>query len=436
MRPEHVWNKGPKDPKEKKKRPSRPRSQRRSATKSRNRESTESDAAGAAADASSPGEGGSEGGQLSDNDEDDSNGNGQKDSDENEDDGEPQLPPMPARQQAKSPPTSKAPSQVRSHGANSKASATSKRGTQSSPIHNAGIDGFQADGDFTPKHTRRLLFPSPRKEGEMKVLGDMPVNQVGAGVRRSPRLNGRIMMPGISDKVVEDKENRTPGDGLGDLFDDDGDHALPPPTTPTPTRRSTRLLLKTPSKQTPRGNKEATPAALSPAAQRLLQTLRTPKGSESRQRASNALLNSGAEATPFTLQLNQLLSDAMARTSPAGPNSDLNFDFPDLPSLKGTPTHGHSIVPTFDFSEFSSLDPSDLDHLEGLLSTDMPMPSSPPNEFFNMYESAAEQHVGIWSDYSGSAPMAPPARRVSPRRRGAEGRVDFSRYIDEVAGGE
>ena len=273
----------------------------------------------------------------------------------------------------------------------------------------------------------------------MKVLGELSVNRPQGEPRRSPRINKQTIIPEQAKTPTKEKENRTPsrGDGLSHLFDEDGeqDLPLPQPATPTPTRRSSRILLKTPNK-TPTAKKLVTPAALSPAAQKILYTLRTPKGSETRQRVANALAGQGAEATPFTMQLNQLLSDAMARTSPAGPNSEPNFDFPDLPSLKNSPDRGHGNAPNFDFSEFSNFDPSDLDNLQEWLSTDLPMPSSPPNTFFNMYEDAAGQQAGIWSDFAETTSMPPPPKRSSPRRKGREPMVDFSRFIDEVAGGE
>lgn len=438
MRPEHVWNKQPKNPREKKKRPSRPRSQRRTTAK-RSGDSTESDAPVGPTDASSPLEGGSEAAQLSENEVENDVESSQKDVVENEDEGQPQLPPMPERQIASSPKAYKPPSKVRSHGANSKADGASTRTVQSSPPQDTGADGQAADGDLTPKPTRRLLFPSPRKDGEVKTLGELSVNRQQGEFRRSPRINRQKIIPGLAKTPTKEKENCAPsqGDGLSHLFDEEGEHEPPAPKTPTPTRRSARILLKTPSK-TPSAMKAVIPAALSPAAQRLLHTLRTPKGSECRQRAATALLGNGTDATPFTLQLNQLLSDAIAKTSPAGPNSELNFDFPDLPSLRSSPNPGHGNGANFDFSEFSNFDPSDLDNLQELLSTDLPMPSSPPNTFFNMYEDAAGEQAGIWSDFACPEPasMAPPAKRVSPRRKGGEVAVDFSHFVDEVAGGQ
>ena len=64
------------------------------------------------------------------------------------------------------------------------------------------------------------------------------------------------------------------------------------------------------------------------------------------------------------------------------------MDFPSLPSLHNTP--GRRTM-DFDFSQFDSQD---------LLSTDVPMPSSPP-AWFGVYEDPIEHGAeSLWGDYA------------------------------------
>ena len=91
------------------------------------------------------------------------------------------------------------------------------------------------------------------------------------------------------------------------------------------------------------------------------------------------------ELTPFTAHLNSLLSEA---------NDSQNFDFPSLPSLDTSPNRVRN---DFDFSQFDTTD---------FLSTDAPMPSSPP-AWFGVYVDPVEQGNGLWSDYQLPAAATP-----------------------------
>lgn len=136
----------------------------------------------------------------------------------------------------------------------------------------------------------------------------------------------------------------------------------------------------------------------SSAAKALLRPQTTPKHTSSRADASRPL----SEISPFTAQINPILSDANAASPPGS-----NFDFPSLPSLTNTPNR---IRHDFDFSQF---DPQDL------LSTDIPMASSPPTEgWFGVYEDPAEREGNFWSDYPfpGSSPPATASQSSSAKK--------------------
>lgn len=62
-----------------------------------------------------------------------------------------------------------------------------------------------------------------------------------------------------------------------------------------------------------------------------------------------------------------------------------------MPSLGTTPNQTHTF-------EYSSFDPQDF------MSTDVPMPSSPPPGWFGVYEDPAEGDVALWDGYSFGTP--------------------------------
>lgn len=280
---------------------------------------------------------------------------------------------------------------------------------QSSPIRIQGSEDEPIEVDLTPQPLHRQLFPSPDKlcviagvsggGGTTIVATAMP-----SFVRRSPRLNKtKDMLLSFDDRNGADKEN-IPGtcfsnDGLDDLFDaDGGEIELPPPTTPTPTRRSERIFFKTPGRTPGR-----TPGAeLSPNIQR-------------RHPAVAALLGTSkklSEMTPFSRHIHQALSaegEAYAKSSPmqppAGrllrtpkkttPKHNEAFDFPDLPSLNGNSPM--SADPTLQFN-FSELTTDQLNsELNEVLDTDMTFPSSPPPSFFQ-YNSYQDVDDAMWSE--------------------------------------
>ena len=431
MRPESRWNKNAKDPKDKRKRPSRPRSQRKAAQKKRDDDSGKSDAP-----ASSPE--GSNGTPASEQDGEENDPQDRRQSN-GEDDREPELPPMPSGYRA----TSAEPSSRLKTLGSYQVDAIVRR-VQSSPIRHEVAE----DLNLTPKPLRRLLF-SP-DQGKAKALSEASGNIV----RRSPRLNKSVDMFGNAKTPTTDKENvgtnQTNDDGLDHLFDNGENDELPHPQTPTPTRRSDRLLFKTPNdRQTPSKTPQKTPRiAFSPSAQRLLQTLKTPKGLPTNHPIATALLGdrpAGEEMTPFTFQIHQILSDtgnnfgsplnSSSRykrsrnpvTDSRGShksNQDNIFDFPDLPPLNNASTSSPSAsaaaqaamssdnLPNIvDFSEFTNtnLHGGNMDdlmmideaELQELLSTDVIMPSSPPPTTSNPLQNPSGTGFFSWFDDDG-----------------------------------
>ena len=265
------------------------------------------------------------------------------------------------------------------------AAAALERAIQSSPHKFRGSQQAPIEvGDLTPQPTRRLLFPSPTQSEQAKSkrnsisgLKSLPCNPKSA--QSSVTATPKNM----------DKENCPPpsNDDFDRFIDTDGHEGPTRPTTPTPSKPK-HLLFQTPmqsSKLPP-----TTTVDFSSAAKALFHPPSTPKRTPTK--------NSGplTELTPFTAHLNQLLSDANAGDPSSSNNS---FDFAALPSLQDTPRR--SRVMDFDFTNFESQD---------LLSTDIPMPSSPPAWNIGILENKAdcEAHQISWGDYTLESSIASP----------------------------
>lgn len=301
-----------------------------------------------------------------------------------------------------------------------------RRAIQSSP---AGLRGsrhspIDVDPDLTPKPTRRLLFPSPRKEGESKSLSPNPAGSTTGTddamadlVPEKPRCKrckklhrscdrerpcGRCDNAGIGfdgcipgevprtnwfetpvvqmanvDEENPDKENCPPPPNQEN---DDYVHLFEDPVSPKTTPQKDMLfqdLLKSPTPGsrsrnplTPRRRTESmdllnTPSSITPS-----RNILTPRGT----RAATI-----APETPFTRQLNALLSDGNF------PSDSQGIDFSSFPTFN---TPGRT-----QFSEFMNDD---------FLSSDMPLPSSPPKSGalglgFELYEDPTTSTPGLWS---------------------------------------
>ncbi|KAJ0117138.1 hypothetical protein J7T55_003555 [Diaporthe amygdali] len=259
--------------------------------------------------------------------------------------------------------------------------------------------------------TRRLLFPSPKKDGQPKVLGEVAINIV----KTSPSYER-------SRKVAMEQENMyldidgdlkllatpKPGARTAQADDDMADlFGTPPrPSTPPPMERNNGHF-KTPTRPTPshrpitrsvsKSIRSARSVAKSPghALHTLQQTpTKTPRVSSAMRRiaqqydlnshstqhlhahfsldhsdmgmyseAHGLSMSTGEYDSPFSSTLNQLLSEAHDFTTGSSAHGLGDLDLASLPNLDSdTVLSGH--LETLDFGHF--------------LTTDTVMPSSPP----------------------------------------------------------
>lgn len=247
--------------------------------------------------------------------------------------------------------------------------------------------------------TRRLLFPSPRKDGVPKVLGEMAVNIVKTAPDFPGNKNsdtGKENMEAVPNRPVTPEPGHD-DDEMVDLF------GTPParPCTPPNDKSANSGPFKTPTRPTPshrpitrsisKSIRSARSIPKSPG-QALLQLQQTPTKTPRSAAAVNALLASARRRTPrnqhlhahfaldddmhnmhnmtahfdtpFTATLNQLLSEANDFTAGSPAHGLVDIDLSSLPNLDSDGLHGQLAHGALDFGNF--------------LSTDMVMPSSPP----------------------------------------------------------
>ncbi|KAL9113042.1 MAG: hypothetical protein Q9227_002654 [Pyrenula ochraceoflavens] len=409
MRPESRWNKNAKDPNEKRKRPNRPRSQRNASKRNKGPDTSKSDAP--TEPASSPPEEGSpeEGGAQASDGEDSGEGGGSSKQESSRENSEPQLPPNDQRTRSKSDGT------VPTSRESVKSRTLVQRATLSSPLRHPGSDHHDPiDVDLTPKPLRRQLFSSPTRPTDSGVLAEVSPNIV----RRSPRLNKTHNVIGLSAKLKSPQsvsifaKQKTPlrkdqnADGLDDLFNasdnEDGPHVK------TPVRSAQKTL-----------HEEIDPQILTPSQKRLLEIARTPKGRAQithhptvQALFADATSDKPDDMTPWTRSFHAILTDAIPPTSSPNGQKLPSFDFPDLPSWKGSNenTPNKENMAQIDFSEYLNSDGpggnsghADID-IQELISTDFPMPSSPP-----LWDG--------WPEKDQTASQGQQSRRVSPRKK-------------------
>ncbi|KAF2015033.1 hypothetical protein BU24DRAFT_423948 [Aaosphaeria arxii CBS 175.79] len=266
---------------------------------------------------------------------------------------------------------------------NPAAAAALQRAIQSSPPGFMGTRNspIEVEPDLTPKPTRRLLFPSPRRNGETKSLSDTESVSPSARSKTVDSVESRSKPSDDNDDL--DKENCPPpvahDDGLAHLFDE----PLSPKTTPV---KGAQLqdLLKTPTPGSRRRGPFTPKVGVDGSAD--LAFLMTPTRNIMTPNR-NARAATIAPETPFTRQLNALLSDCITSPSQA-------IDFSAFPPLSLTPRSS---------AQFTDFMPDDF------LSSDMPVPSSPPGGLgFSLYEDPATSTVGLWSGasvFGGSDPL-------------------------------
>ena len=301
--------------------------------------------------------------------------------------------------------------------------------------------------DLTPKPVRRQLFPSPdrmpvRSDPGPRMEGVLAQSSLPAFVRRSPRLNKTVDVFAVpaaaAQLLVDGKENVTPApimdDGLADLFEEaPADVELLPPMTPTPKRRSERILLKTPSKTPQR----QFGAQLSPNVEHLPH-FRTPKYKHDQHPALTALLGSTQKNTLDMTPITRSIHDAFTGDQPleldfiqqekillrnggtkeTGKKSS-GLDFPDLPSLKNSsPMSGNPLM-NFTFSEMTT-DQLTSDMIDPFANNAIP-PSSPPGGLFGYLDNAAmdESVNAMWDSLLDSDAIAPAGHSVYPDPEGS-----------------
>ncbi len=390
MRPEEKWSKNPKDPNQKKKRAYRPKSKRVAAKKGQDDDS-KSEAAEPGSEGSSPAEGATEAEMEVDDDSHRPNAEVV----------EPPLPPHVGRATSAEPTMAArkmAPQIHPSVGMQTKA-------LQSSPIRDEASHSHPVEVGLTPKPVRRQLFPSPNTHtatespiSATKNKAAMPLGELSNICRRSPRLNKSKNVLGTRPKTPDlgGKENHGPAkvddDELNDLFHDDDDRFQLPPQTPTPARRSDRLLLKTPN-QTPRGGTSRTPGAQpSPSAHQGCATTQTPK--RDFIMGSNRTVE---EMTPFTLLIHKELvrEDAAKKKAAAAADAKAEaqaqlvrdaiaqqqqseYDFSDLPTLNGMSPMSRQLA-SLDNIDFSCM----TNEFPDIFRPDLDVGSSPSSGFYN-----------------------------------------------------
>lgn len=285
------------------------------------------------------------------------------------------------------------------------ASAALRRAIQSSPARWAGTQHspIELEEQEDMGSTRRLLFPSPRKDASPKVLGEVVTNVVQIGTEfRSPK-ESMVEIEG------QNKENYPPAIEEDDvdaeflqLFEAEiSKSGMQRPSTPTQ-KSPTQNPFKTPTRPTPshrpitrsvtRSARSARSNRSAKSPSQLLTFAQTPSrtpGSIAR-RLLSPRQNYGVFESPFTATLNQMMSEANNQTSPIRGSDGMELDFgglPELPQLGNGHIHGD-----LNFS------------LEDFFSTDVPMPSSPPRlGNYQIYEDPITTMQNMnnldWSDF-------------------------------------
>ncbi|KAI1341967.1 hypothetical protein F5Y15DRAFT_329041 [Xylariaceae sp. FL0016] len=273
---------------------------------------------------------------------------------------------------------------------------TRQGSTHSQHSRGAGTPGSPITLDDELGTTRRKLFPSPRKEGEVKVLGELAINVVQTSTEFREAKDGRGGEKENSSSAV--KVQNAGDDDFYDLFGTPPRPSTPPPKamntgpfkTPTRPTPSHRPVTRSVSKSMRSGNTLGSPSQL------IEQTpTRTPSKTPRSSLRRRGLLPAGivdgdSIITPMTRSIEQLLSEADNFVMPS-PHRNFQLDM-------GLESDGH-----FDFSH--------------LMSTDALMPSSPPL-LRNLVHSGGPVTFGgsltyddgsanFWADYDAATRDAP-----------------------------
>lgn len=233
------------------------------------------------------------------------------------------------------------------------------RAIQSSParFHGSQESPIELD-ELTPRPTRRLLFPSPRREGETKSLDDSALHPEKSltppGNAEKQATFPKTMLASdqqadiaIFEAFTTDKENMPPpiddDDELAHLFLGSPTSLFKTPRKTPPSKSSQHFdnLLKTPTPAS-RRRKPLTPAAGNAQPTNTLANdfLTSPSSSRYFLRSTPTRLaatpgrrgaNSSQTVSPFSRHLSQMLQDATAEGASG------EFDFSDISAMFGSP---------------------------------------------------------------------------------------------------
>jgi hypothetical protein len=249
------------------------------------------------------------------------------------------------------------------------------RALQQSPARVTPADQnslFEDAGKLTPNGTRRLLFPSPRKDGEFKTLDNSAVstpvetpNDTTIEKPAEPTINNTTSEKSPEDLLEEaDKENCPPSfdqdTGLADLFNFSN--------TPFTSPMTSRILAKN----------LRTPTSSSRRARNALGERSGGDGNQADSLTLPATPSRAPRASPGAMT--PFYKDLLDRVggSSSSPGQGLQID---LQSFFDPPSdaNNHQASFTFDKNIFGS--PGFFNNFlssETMLPSDMPMPSSPP----------------------------------------------------------
>jgi hypothetical protein len=292
-------------------------------------------------------------------------------------------------------------------------------GSQTSPIEIA---------EESPNPTRRLLFPSPRKDGEFKSLADPPEDEKSRSTtptrsqqqKRVTKTPTKTPTLPLETEVV-DKENLPPADeeeaedDFAHLFDDTLLSGTPIPITPR-TEKTIARMFKTPTPVKPRTPRTGNGSKRSRTSHLLETPTRSSSGGIRKSpRFSGAGRGSGGsrvmekvgglmeqqQLTPISASLNQLLSEAI-RSSPGknfgwspgklfgGDLGSMNFNS-EFPMPSSPPQFRGNLHGGGDGTGIGGFDAS----IEGGMSLDLPG--------FEMWEDGtATDPVKGWEDFLAS----------------------------------
>ncbi len=265
--------------------------------------------------------------------------------------------------------------------------------------------------------TRRLLFPSPRKDGVPKVLGELNAKNTQTST------NAQESKSAASGKEnSKSRANRATTPVPRD--DDDLDQELfgtPPNRPSTPPQKSVNSgVFKTPTRPTPshrpitrsisRSIRTVRSVVKSPGQFSLSQIIRTPSKTPRSSGSQPIMYSTGKRRSPrnghlhahfaledemhgvhfdspFTATLNQLLSEANEFTAGSPSHGLADLDMNSLPTLDSDAASQHlAHTNALDFGNF--------------LSTDLVMPSSPPllrNQGGSMNFGASLNAESLWA---------------------------------------